>query len=93
MEGYWSDKASSETEGTWKKKFSSKSGRPMTVTCKANISNIKEIMKSDRWYPMCDIAFHFKAFFKRTKDIWQINIALFDTWPKNGYEYKPLINF
>lgn len=69
MEGYWSDKASSETEGTWKKIFSSKSGRPMTVTCKANISNIKEIMKSDRWYPMCDIAFHFKAFFKRTKDI------------------------
>lgn len=75
MEGYWSDKASTEIVGTWKKKLPSKFGQSMTVTCKANISNIKEIMKSDRWYPMCDIAFHFKAFLKRTKDIWQINIA------------------
>lgn len=42
----------------------------MIVICKVNILNIKEIMKSDCWYLMCDIVFYFKVFFKRMKDIW-----------------------
>lgn len=70
MEGYWFDKVFSEIVGIWKKKFLLKFGWFMIVICKVNILNIKEIMKSDCWYLMCDIVFYFKVFFKRMKDIW-----------------------
>lgn len=46
-------------------KDAAKSGRPMTVTGRANVSNVGEIMKNDCWYPMCDIAFNFEAYCER----------------------------
>lgn len=59
------DKISYETVSRWRKTFltgtvydkdAAKSGRPMTVTCKTNVSKVREIIKSDGSYTTRDIA-------------------------------------
>ena len=89
-EVYWSDKVSYETVRRWRKKFltgtesvkdAAKSGRPVTVTGKANVSKVREIIESDgrycqsSWHIAIAGAFHFEAYFECTKDFCQMDTA------------------
>lgn len=62
---YGSDKLYHETVSRWRKKFltgtesikdAAKYGRPVTVTGKANVSKVGEIIENDCLYRICDIA-------------------------------------
>lgn len=64
-EVYGSDKVSYETVRRWRQKFltgtesikdAAKSGRPVTVSGKTNVSKVKEIIESDGRYTIRDIA-------------------------------------
>ncbi|XP_062582211.1 histone-lysine N-methyltransferase SETMAR-like [Saccostrea cucullata] len=64
-EVYGSDKVSYETVHRWRQKFltgtesvkdAAKSGRPVTVSGKRNVSKVKEIIESDGRYTVRDIA-------------------------------------
>ena len=110
-EVYGSDKACYETVRRWTQKFligtesvnnAAKSGRPVTVTDKTNVSKVKEIIESDGWHTIRDISkavgislsrVHF--ILKRILKVRKISarwIPHILTDDQKRYEYKPLSN-
>lgn len=95
---YGSDKVFYETVRRWEKEIldlhrvrprcaKSKSGRSVTVTCKKNVSQVREIIERDGGYTIWDNAkavgaiagaFYFEAYFESTKGFCQTDTAYID---------------